>query len=285
MSTGQVSNINRPLSGPEDSSLTFFLENIYRETGYDFRRYKRGTVTRRLDRRLHATGSADYAAYALFLEDHPEEFPRMVNDLTISVSEFFRNRITFQQLAGQVLPGIIRDRERPGNSRLRIWSAACARGEEPYSVAITLRENLKLSEIPVTIYATDISRPALRAARAGRYKVDEVKTVPPDFLDGYFLPSEHGYEVRDEIRGMVDFACHDLTSPHPPPYRDLDCIFCCNILIYWQRSLQETVLRGLYDSLSSSGYLVLGEAETLTRDLHGKLYCLDSKAKIYRKVA
>ena len=286
MMSFQGMKLNSHLAGYEEPALTLLLEKVYQECGYDFRQYKRGTVVRRLERRLHATGSHDYGEYMRFLEGHPEEYSQLVNDLTIRVSEFFRSKDTFQQVAGLVLPEILQEKEKLVDHRLRFWSAACACGEEPYSIAILLRESLGplRQDFPVSLYATDISQQALSAARAGNYTVDELKTVSPEILYKYFLRSEQGYQLREEIRQMVSFSYHDLTSPAPPPFQSLDCIFCCNILIYWQRLLQERVLNMLYDSLASPGYLVLGEAETLPFSLNGKLKRLDSEAKIYQKV-
>ncbi|MBA7685457.1 Chemotaxis protein methyltransferase [subsurface metagenome] len=133
---------------------------MYRDTGYDFREYKRGTVTRRLERRLHATGAKTYLGYMEFLDAHPEEYQRLANDLIIKVSGFFRSPYTFQQVARLVLPELTLFKRNRGERKLRLWSTACARGEEPYSIAILLAGFLgnQRQDFDISIYATDISR-------------------------------------------------------------------------------------------------------------------------------
>ncbi len=270
----------------EAAVLDLLLKKIYRDGGYDFRHYKRGTVMRRLERRLYATGVGTYQEYIPFLDTHPEEYQKFAEYLTIKASGFFRNPYTFQQVSELVLPQLVSYKRERGERSLRFWSSACACGEEPYSIAILLAEFLQnqRSDFDISIYATDISRQALAEITAGVYSFKDVENLPATVRESYFTRCGEGYEVRADIRQMVDFSCFDLTSTARKPLLDLDCIFCCNVLIYFQRQLQEHVLSMLYDSLATPGYLVLGEVETPTGNLREKLRCLDSKAKIYKKV-
>jgi len=267
------------------TALDTLLEKVYRESGHNFREYKRGTVTRRLERRLHATGAKTYLDYMRFLDTHPEEYQKFADDLTIKVSGFFRSPYTFQQVTRLVLPELVSGKINRGEREFRLWSTACARGEEPYSIAILLAESLgyKLKDFDISIYATDISRQALKEAEAGLYSPKEIEGVSASTLGSYFTRHNEGYTVNSSIRQMVKFSYFDLTSTIKPPFVDLDCIFCCNVLIYLQEQLQERVLNMLYDALASPGYLVLGEVETPTNSLRSKLECLDIKAKIYKK--
>lgn len=269
---------------PDNNTLVLdrLLEKVYRDGGYDFREYKRGTVTRRLQRRLQAAGASNYGEYLSFIEGHPEEYHRLADDLTIKVSDFFRSPHTFRQLARRVLPELVR-RQTEGTRTLRVWSTACARGEEPYSLAILLDQCLGERDIDLTIYATDISREAIQQARAGRYSPQDIISLPPAVRERYFLCHGDSYQVRADIKQRVRFAFFDLTSNRLPPFHQIDLILCCNVLIYLQPSLQERVLQMLYEALATPGYLVLGEVETLTSQLRGSMHCLDSKAKIYRK--
>jgi len=266
-------------------ALEPLLEKVYRGSGHDFRQYKRGTVIRRLERRLHATGVKTYWAYMKFLDAHPKEYQKLADDLTIKVSGFFRNPYTFQQVTRLVLPELVAYKRNRGERSLRFWSTACARGEEAYSIAIMLAQFLghRLPDLDISIYATDISHQALKEAWAGVYAPKDVDGLPSAISEGYFTSSGEGYEVAADIKQMVSFSYFDLTSTTEPPFLNLDCIFCCNVLIYLQRTLQEKVLEMLYKSLAAPGYLVLGEVETPTSNLRGRLECLDSKAKIYRK--
>ena len=271
----------------EARDLEALLEKVYRQARYDFRDYKRSTVTRRLARRLHAAGVKTYQEYMQFLDSCPEEYQRLADDLTIKVSGFFRNTDAFERLKNLVLPELLSHKEDRGERTLNFWSTACARGEEPYSIAILLDMFLgqRRQDFAISVQATDISRWALDGARAGIYSAKDVETLSPDVLRDYFLRRDKDYEIRADIRNTVSFSYFDLTSTDRPPYLGMDGIFCCNVLIYLQRQLQERVLNLLYDSLAAPGYLVLGEAETPTTGLGEQLKCLDGKAKIYKKVS
>jgi len=130
------------VTGSDTIALDSLLEKVYRDTGYDFREYKRGTVTRRLGRRLHATGVKTYLDYMRFLDAHPEEHQKLADELTIKVSGFSRSPYSFHQAARLVLPKLTLFKRSQGEWELRLWSTACARGEEPYCIAILLAEFL-----------------------------------------------------------------------------------------------------------------------------------------------
>jgi len=270
----------------QDAVLDVLLEKVYRDSGYDFRGYRRGTVTRRLGRRMLTTGVKTYLDYMHFLDSHPEEYERFADYLTIKVSSFFRSPYTYRQLAGLVLPELLLHKKERRERSLRLWSAGCARGEEPYSMAIMLADFLgkDCSNYDIAVYASDIGHLDLDALRSGIYPASDVEGLPRSLLDNYLLPDGDDYEVREDIRQMVRFFHFDLTSTLGQPLPVMDCIFCCNVLIYFQRQLQERVLDRLYNSLAVPGYLVLGEVETPTTALLEKLECLDGKAKIYKKV-
>jgi chemotaxis methyl-accepting protein methylase len=268
-----------------DRTLDLLLEKVYRGGGYDFRDYKRGTVTRRLQRRLYATGTTTYEEYTRFLESYPDEYQSLAEDLTIKVSGFFRSRHTFQQVARLVLPRLGAHTIKRGERNLSFWSAACAGGEEPYSIAILLADFLgsQLAEFDISIHASDINRQALAEAEAGIYSPKELEALPPPTLANHFSRNGEGYAVNGNIKQMVNFSYFDLVSATTPPSTTLDCVFCCNVLIYLQRQLQEKVLSLVYNSLATPGYLVLGEVETLPDSFRPRLECINTKAKIYKK--
>lgn len=266
--------------------LDLLLEKVYREGGYDFRDYRHGTVIRRLEKRLHATETGTYRDYIHFLDTHPEEYEIFAECLTIKVSGFFRNSYASQQVARMVLPDLVSEKKKRQDQSLRVWSTACAQGQEPYSVSILLAEFLGYQRqgFNISIYGTDISRQALKEAKAGIYSPKDVEGLSDTILENYFNHTDGRYEVIADIKQMLHFSYFDLTSTVPPPFMNLDLIFCCNVLIYLQKHLQKRVLDMLYNSLHSQGYLILGEAETLPNGLHKKLGCLDRKAKIYKRV-
>jgi chemotaxis methyl-accepting protein methylase len=205
--------------------------------------------------------------------------------MTIKVSSFFRGRYTFQQVAKLVLPELVSYERKRTKKSLRFWSTACTRGEEPYSIAIMLAEFLgyRLQDFNISIYATDISRHSLQEAHLGQYSLKDLETIPSAILKNYFNRKGGNYVIGSNIRRMVNFSYFDLVSSKTSPFMDLDCIFCCNVLIYLQKQLQDRVLNMLYNSLAAPGYLILGEVETLSDSLCGKLECLDATAKIYKK--
>lgn len=271
--------------GQDAVSLSSVLEKIYRYDGHDFRNYKHGTLTRRLARRLYAVGSGTYREYIQFLDRHPEEYPKLIDYLTIKVSGFFRNSYSFKRMADRVLSAMVSYKEKTGERAIRFWSSACARGEEPYSIAVMLNEFLgqRRNDFDILIYATDISQSALNEAQAGKYSLENIKGLSPEITRKYFVKQGQCYEVKDSIRQMVNFSRFDLTSNAQTHFTGLDCIFCCNVLIYLRRQTQDRVLNRLYESLTVPGYLVLGKVETLTSGLNEKMECLDSEAKIYKK--
>ncbi len=266
-------------------ALDLLLEKIYQDGGYDFRDYKRGTVVRRLEKRLQAAGAKTYLDYMQFLDTHPEEYERLVYTLTIAVSGFFRGDATFECINEVVLPELVSHKTDRDERGLRFWSTASARGEEPYSIAITLAEFLgdRLGDFDIQIYATDINRQILKEARTGIYSPKEVENLPSNILESYFTATGDGYAMGVPIKEIVHFSYFDLASAIKPPFTGIDCVFCRNVLIYLGKQLQERLLGMLYEVLATPGYLVLGEVETPTDNLRTKLECLGAKAKIYKK--
>ncbi len=264
------------------ATLDALLTQVHRFSGYDFRDYRHGTVCRRLERRLRAAGVSDYVEYMDYLDAHPEEYQKLADDLTIKTSGFLRSPYSYRQIGRLVLPELL-ERKKSGGE-LRFWSAACARGEEPYSLAILLAEYFgQGSYAGISVRGTDIDRCALAVAQAGVYSPKDIEGLSPAILQRYFVRRGDGFEVRESIRPMVSFGHFDLASARSP-FVNLDFISCCNVLIYFQKPLQERVLNMLYDSLATPGYLLLGEVETPSGQSSERLQCLDSKARIYRKV-
>ena len=185
--------------------LDLLLEKVYREGGYDFRDYRHGTVIRRLEKRLHAARTKTYREYIQFLDTHPEEYERFAEWITIKVSGFFRNSYAFQQVARLVLPSLVSEKRKRRDQSLRVWSTACGRGEEPHSIAILIAEFFghQRQGFNVSIYATDISRQALKEAKAGIYSPKDVEGLSGAILENYFNQTDGHYEVRADIKQML----------------------------------------------------------------------------------
>lgn len=278
--------VDSQVDSKTNTELDLLLEKVHKDAGFDFRNHRRNMLVRRLERRLHALNLKSVLAYIRYLDSHPEEYRKLVEYLTIKVSGFCRCPQTFEQLARLVLPEMVAHKKGRGERALKFWSAACARGEEPYSIVILLDLFLgdNKSDFDISIYGTDISHKVLDAAREGIYFAEDIEGFPEDMRRRYFAQHGEGYLVAPDIRQMLSFAHYDLTSAAPLPVKNPDCIFCCNVLIYWQRELQAEVLGRLCETLATPGYLVLGEVETPTPNVAHRLVCLDSKAKIYEKV-
>jgi two-component system CheB/CheR fusion protein len=247
--------------GAEEASLQRFLEGLKERHGVDFTSYKTPTILRRLKRRMVATETATIEDYALYLDDHPEELPQLVNTLLIKVTQFFRNPELFAHLRKEVLPGLIEEARQKGR-QLRIWSAGCATGEEAYSLAIMLSELLgsEAALADVRIFATDIDREAVDFARRGVYPAGALSGISEEQRERYFFEEDGHYEIKKSVRGMIVFGEHDLARRSPFPRIDL--VVSRNVLIYFTAELQRRALELFAFSLRNGGYLVLGKAET-----------------------
>ncbi|MDD4875674.1 MAG: protein-glutamate O-methyltransferase CheR, partial [Dehalococcoidales bacterium] len=234
---------------------------------------------------LSITGAKTYLDYIKYLDTYPAEYQKLTDDFTIQVSSFFRNPNTFQQVASLILPELVNFKENQNKYDLRFWSAGCAHGEEPYSISIMLMEFLGELQhnFDISIYATDINQTALQEAKSGLCPVKNIDdNLNSIIIKKYFTYHGKDYAVNNDIRQKVLFSYFDLTSKFQF-LTEVDCIFCCNVLIYLQPQLQQKVIGKLYDSLATPGYLILGEVETLPGNFNDKLRCLDKRAKIYKK--
>ncbi len=260
--------------------LQCLLEKVYRERGLDFRAYKESSLTRRLGRRLGARGTQSYADYSCILDRDPSEYDRLFNDLTIKVTSFFRDDFAFQALKKVVLPTLT-DK---GAMNIRIWSAGCATGEEPYSIAMLLMEMLgeEIGQWNIDILGTDVDARALALAQKGHFGLKAVEGIPQAWLGKYFVCDGNGLHTRPLLGQLITFKQHNLVSD--PPYHDLDLVVCRNVLIYFDQTLQTQVLKRFHEGLKDDGFLLLGKAETPLGETRALFDCLDSKAKLFRKV-
>ena len=267
----------------ERRELQSLLEKIYRERGFDFREYKETTLKRRIARRLRARGVDTYAGYEGVLSRDPAEYDRLFDDLTINVTGFFRDDAAFEALEKVALPAVI-SRNAGTGKVIRIWSAGCATGEEPYSIAVILMELLgsDIALWDVTVMATDIDDRALKHAGDGVFSRGAIKGIRTPWLEKYFLPEKSSFRVQPALRRLVTFERHDLTGD--PPYRDLDLVVCRNVLIYFASTLQSRVFMALHEGMKNDGFLLLGKSEAPAGKTSRLFHCVDSKAKLYRKV-
>lgn len=260
----------KPLSSPQTNTLIDelkpFLTQVREHTGIDFSTYKPATILRRLQRRMAATDTRDLSGYSEYLKANPDEYELLVADFLIKVTEFMRDPELFTYLREQILPNLIEYNRLHKNKELRFWSAGCATGEEAYSVAILLFELLgqELSQFSIKIFATDLDSDAIAFARRGFYTTKSLAKLPPQLVERYFVasPNGMGYEVKKQVRNLVVFGEHDLGQRAPFPR--IDMVLCRNVLIYFNREMQEHALQLFAFALRDEGYLVLGRTETVS---------------------
>jgi len=252
-------------------------------TGHDFKHYKRATVLRRIERRMQVIGQPDLSGYYRYLQDNPEETKSLLEDMLIGVTNFFRDREAFEALERDVVPQLVsaaistqREKE-----EIRVWSAGCSTGEEVYSLAMLLTDQLQLdaSAASLQLFATDIDERAISVGRAGLYPQAILTDVPPSRLRHYFLKEDDHYRIRKEIRERVLFAKHSLLSD--PPFSQIDLIVCRNLLIYLDREVQREILQMFHFSLRPGGFLFLGSSESADA-CHELFTPVDKRNRIFR---
>ena len=267
----------------DDPGLEELLAYLRDHRGFDFTSYKRNTLSRRIDKRMYEMDVATYSAYIDFLEVHPDEFPQLFNTILINVTSFFRDGEAWDQLRESVLPGIVRARSE--HEPIRVWSAGCASGEEAYTLAMVLAEEVGMAAFKdrVKIYATDVDDDALAAARNGSYPLTAVAEIDDAMVERYF---EHvgGGEIqfRNDLRRNLIFGRHDITRD--APISQLDLLVCRNTLMYFNAEAQGRVLPRFHYALKPDGALFLGRAEMLLT--HSDLFVpRDTSHRLFERVS
>ncbi len=272
------------LEGPELRFFNQIVESIYQKRGVDFREYRPRSLRRRILVAMHDHHVYTFREYMRILNETPEEYDNLLNRITINVSEFFRNQATFRAVEEQVLPLLLDGKKKSGNSILRIWSAGCATGEEPYSIAIMFKEFFKKNSenMKVTIFATDIDNEAIEKAKTAIYPKKALVNLKNFPIDDYFeLHEDEAYVVKPEIRDMVKFKHHNMISD--VPLKRIDMVFCRNVLIYFNRQLQRKVYINFHQALAQKGFLVAGKVETLMNMGEDMFDRVDQAERIFQK--
>lgn len=249
------------------------------QTGHDFSGYKTKTFMRRVRRRMQVLQLKSLADYIEVLESNGDEVTNLFRDLMISVTNFFRDPDAFAALEETVIPRLFEGRG--PTDTVRIWVPGCATGEEVYSLAILMREQMdKLSNGPrVQIFATDIDEPALSVARAARYPKALLEGVTPERRSRFFTCQGESYAVGSAVRELCIFSPHSVVRD--PPFSRMDLVSCRNLLIYFGSEVQSRVMPTFHYSLKAGGYLFLGTSESIGQ--HGDLFAtLDKKNRIFQ---
>ena len=267
-----------------DDPVRSILAHVSRRTNIDFRAYKPTTIMRRIARRMTTTRNSTLQDYEQHLELHPDEVHELVKTFLIKVTGFFRDPDAFDYLRTEVFPELI-ERGRAQGRILRFWSAGCATGEEPYSLALLIADLLgsELPEWSIKIFATDLDEDAINFARRGLYPANILKDLPDDYRTRFFDQIEAGFRIAKYLRQMIIFGQQDLNRGVPFPRIDL--VVCRNLLIYLKPELQQDILDRFAFSLHQThGYLFLGKAET-ARPTKATYELVNKRWKVYRCVS
>jgi two-component system CheB/CheR fusion protein len=263
---------------PEGSELDKICLILRSAIGVDFRLYKPATVRRRIARRMALQKIASLSKYVQILKQSPQEANALAGDIFIHVTSFFRDPECFQALRKRVMAKVCV--KRPAEEALRIWVAGCSTGEEVYSIAMLLLEELgeQADRTSIQIFGTDIQEDAVERARAGIYTEAAVAGVSPARLKRFFVEAGHTYRIQKFVRDLCVFARHDLAKD--PPFSRLDLISCRNVLIYMGTELQKRILSVFQYALKPGGFLFLGNSESIS-DYSDAFTAADYKHRIF----
>jgi two-component system CheB/CheR fusion protein len=244
-----------------EQALRDILALLLRQTKSDFGGYKRGTLLRRVQRRMSIGQVATPADYLQRLREDPEEVSRLAKDMLIGVTGFFRDTEAFEELRQKAIAPLVRAKE--GGAPVRVWVPGCATGEEAYSIAMLLFEEMAAASrhASVQVFASDVEEEALAFARSGVYPASIAEDVPADLLERFFAKVEGGYRITQQLREAVVFTTQNLLTA--PPFSNLDLVSCRNVLIYFAAEAQDKVLSLFTFALHEGGYLFLGKSDSI----------------------
>jgi two-component system CheB/CheR fusion protein len=270
-----------PAPRPSSVSISDIVSYLGVNTAHDFRGYKAGTISRRIERRMAglALPLGDYAAYLALLREKAAEHDLLARDLLINVTSFFRDPAVFEMLGKDILPELIA--HLPAGRPLRIWVAGCSSGEEAYTLAMLASTALEQanSAARLQIFASDVDPEAIAFARDGIYSAAMVANIPKDMLDRHFVRSEGEYRVSVALRALVVFSMHNVLVD--PPFSRMDMVSCRNLLIYLDAQAQARVTSLFHFALREGGILLLGSSETIGK-AGGRFDLVAKGQRIYR---
>jgi two-component system CheB/CheR fusion protein len=271
------------LTGPLDLRADFdlLLTYIRRTRGFDFSGYKSPSLMRRIRKRMQTVNVESFADYEDYLEVHPDEFTFLFNTILINVTSFFRDEQAWDFIASDIVPRIIAVKQ--SNDPIRIWSAGCASGQEAYTIAMLLAEQLGTERFRerVKIYASDVDEEALDQARQASYTERDTASISAQMLEKYFERSNHRVVFRKDLRRAVIFGRHDLIQD--APISRIDLLLCRNTLMYFNAETQAKIVTRFHFALNDTGFLFLGKAEMLFT-LAEYFTPVDLKRRVFAKV-
>jgi len=263
----------------EDTTFEVLKNLILKKVGLDCNYYRENYVRRRIDYRMETLGIKNYWDYVKFLRNNSKEWSFLMRDLTVNYTSFFRDPDVFSYFKTRILPVLISKKK-----VIRILSAGCSSGEEPYTISMIVNEVLgsKINRYLISIYAIDIDSFRLEKARLGEYEEKEVSRVNRVYLEKYFTKMNDKFRVKESVKRLVHFKHMDLTQKIE--YRYLDVIFCRNTFIYFSKEAQAEICLKFYEALNDGGFLIIGKSEVLPEEVQDKFVCIDNKRRIFQKI-
>lgn len=234
----------------------WFKKEILKMTQIDLNFYKEKQMRRRIDTLVVKNGANSYEDYVALIRKDKVLFEQFVNFLTINVSEFYRNPDQWKLMDETVIPKILENNKR----QIRIWSAACSTGDEPYSLAMAFSKHVPLSNIK--ILATDIDKQVIAHAQVGLYNAKSIAGVPEEMKRKYFTQVGTSYQIANEIKRCVEFKEHNLLKDVYP--KEFDLILCRNVVIYFTDEAKDMIYAKFYESLKKQGVLFIGSTEQIS---------------------
>ena len=270
-----------PPQRPVEDVLKKVFILLRSQTGHDFSQYKPNTIKRRIERRMAVHQITDLWGYVRFLQQTPTEVEALFRDLLIGVTNFFRDPPAFAELETKVIPRLFTEKQ--AGTAIRVWTCGCSTGEEAYSIAILLQEQMERLKrnFKLQLFATDIDSQAIAHARAGLYPASIAADISPERLARFFTMEADGsaYRINKAIRDLLVFSEQDVIKD--PPFSKLDMITCRNLMIYMGSELQKKLIPLFHYSLNPGGVLFLGTSETVGEFVH-LFTTLDRQAKLYQ---
>ena len=265
-----------------DAEFVALMSKISRDKGFGCASYKDKCLRRRIAVRMRARGVHTYADYASVLDADKTEYERLLDALTINVTKLFRNWETYAVIADTIVPTLWAG----SIPRINVWSAGCSSGEEPYSLAALFHRHaeragaLRTLADRVHVLGSDIDVRSLAAAEAGAFEEGDFADTPDDLRRRYFSSSAP-FTIIPDVRRLVSFERRDLLAQSPPP--GMHHLICCrNVLIYFDRTTQESLFEKFHQALAPDGFLVLGKVETLLGAARTRFAAVDGRERVFR---
>ena len=243
-----------------DNDFDLFRKVIYNESGITFSDTNRSILDSRLKERLRDKKLENLQDYYKLIMADKEEMKVLLDSVTTNLTIFFRNQPHFDAFINYVIPHVIEEKKKTGDTTIRIWSAGCSTGEEPYTIAMILADILP-PNYKFQITASDLSLKSLMVGQQGYYPDSRIAGIPEKYLERFFTKVTGGYQVKKELMDKIRFDYHNLKNDSGA--RNLDVIFCRNVLIYFDEAAQTSVVNRFYNALGPHSYLFIGHSESL----------------------